>query len=605
MLQTQPYFTAFTIDGTDAAETITFTDTSTRVNAGEGVNTITGTSGNNYIISGGGADTIAVTSGHNTILAGAGANTITATLGNNVITSGDGADTITVTSGNNTINAGGGANTIVATSGINEINTGDGADTITTGGVAGGGNTINAGDGANTITSGAGDDTITGGSGADTISAGDGNNVVTAGNGANTVTTGSGNDIVYSGVDTDTITTGAGDDVIHIKGGTDTIAAGAGNDTLIVDFSSATGAVSINTLAGNAAAGYAGNISGLGIATFAGVENFEITSGDFNDTITTGDGNDVVHAGAGNDIVNLGGGDDEAIYTLASNYGATDVYLGGAGNDTLTLEFTADEWNNNTLVQSEIARYQAHLVDDSSDEFHFVSGLTVSEFENLSVRIGDGDAVDMTVAPVDDVPYGNLLALAFMNIDGEAGYNPESGDLLIASIEDTNGDSRISAGDIFRTGVYPLSTTDLESRANFEIQESILASASHHGSRADGKLTSGESFLFNTHVETSEHIGYYGSITFISERFSLQEYIEKGYNSISLIDEFGTNPIRDGSDIIEWAIDEWAMDQAFIYSRGGSDANNFPLLETQKYTNDTSSGLESIGDSQFLDVWLA
>jgi Ca2+-binding RTX toxin-like protein len=470
MLQTQPYFTAFTIDGTDAAETITFTDTSTLVNAGEGVNTISGTSGNNYIISGGGADTIVVTSGHNTILAGAGANTITATLGNNVITSGDGADTITVTSGNNIINAGGGANTIVATSGINEINTGDGADTITTGGLAYGGNTlnagegpneaegpyigegpneaegpytgegpneaegpyigegpneaegntINAGDGANTVTSGAGNDKITSGSGADTISAGDGDNVVKASNGANTVTTGAGNDVVYTGVDADTIATGAGDDVIIIKGGADTIAAGAGNDTLIADFSFATDAVSINTLAGTATAGYAGNISGLGIATFAGVENFEITSGDFNDTITTGDGADVVHAGAGDDTVNLAGGDDEAIYTLASNYGATDVYLGGAGNDTLTLEFTADEWNNNPLVQSEIARYQAHLVDDSSDEFHFVSGLTVSEFENLSVRIGEGDATDLGVAPVDEVPAEGNPAVDELS----AGGNP-------------------------------------------------------------------------------------------------------------------------------------------------------------------------------------
>ena len=446
MLQTQPYFTAFTIDGTDAAETITFTDTSTLVNAGEGVNMITGTSGNNYIISGGGADTIAVTSGHNTILAGAGANTITVTLGNNVITSGDGADTITVTSGNNIINAGGGANTIVATSGINEINTGDGADTITTGGLAYGGNTlnagegpneaegpytgegpneaegntINAGDGANTVTSGAGNDKITSGSGADTISAGDSDNVVEASNGANTVTTGAGNDEVYTGVDADTIATGAGDDVIIIKGGADTIAAGAGNDTLIADFSFATDAVSINTLAGTATAGYAGNISGLGIATFAGVENFEITSGNFNDTITTGDGADVVHAGAGDDTVNLAGGDDEAIYTLASNYGATDVYLGGAGNDTLTLEFTADEWNNNPLVQSEIARYQAHLVDDSSDEFHFVSGLTVSEFENLSIRIGEGDATDLGVAPVDEVPAEGNPAVDELS----AGGNP-------------------------------------------------------------------------------------------------------------------------------------------------------------------------------------
>jgi Ca2+-binding RTX toxin-like protein len=429
MSETHPYDTIATLNGTDAADTITFTATSTTVNAGEGVNTITGTSGDNHIISFGGADTISLTSGRNTILAGEGANTITATLGNNVISSGDGADTITVTSGNNTINAGGGANTIVATSGINVINTGGGADTITTGGVAGGGNTINAGDGANTITTGAGDDTITGGNGADTITTGAGNDVVHAGDGANTVTTGAGNDIVYSGVDTDTITTGAGDDEIHIKGGTDTIAAGAGNDTLIADFSAATGAVSINTLAGNVDAGYAGNISGLGIATFAGVENFEITSGGFDDVITTGDGTDVVHAGGGSDIVNLAGGDDEAIYTMGANVGASDVYKGGDGVDTLTLEFTEDEWLNGQFVQTDIANYlefqEANTGGANSALFQFTAfDLSVSEFEALNVIV-DGVALDPTNdAPiaVDDTLNGPPSVLF---IDDDRGLNGE------------------------------------------------------------------------------------------------------------------------------------------------------------------------------------
>ncbi|SIS90839.1 beta strand repeat-containing protein [Neptunomonas antarctica] len=367
-----------TINGTAAADTVTFTAASTTVNAGEGANTITGTSGNN------------------------------------VISAGDGADTITVTSGNNTINAGAGANTIVATSGINEITTGDGADTITTGGLAGGGNTINAGGGANTITTGAGDDTVTGGSGVDTVTTGAGDDVVHAGNGANTITTGAGSDTVYSGVDIDTITTGAGDDTIHILGGTDTIAAGADNDTLIANLSLATSAVSLNALAGTAATGYAGNLSGLGIATFAGVENFEITSGDFNDTITTGDGTDVVHAGAGDDTINLAGGADEAIYTMADNAGATDVYQGGAGVDTLTLEFTAAEWLS-AGVQADIARYQVFLADQAGNAsgeadsavFQFQAfGLDASEFEALSVIV-DGVELD----PSDYAPSNYVFAL--------------------------------------------------------------------------------------------------------------------------------------------------------------------------------------------------
>jgi Ca2+-binding RTX toxin-like protein len=387
--------TIATINGTDAADTITFTDTSTTVNAGEG------------------------------------ANTITATLGNNEITSGDGADTITVTSGNNTINAGGGANTITATSGVNVINTGDGADTITTGGVAGGGNTINAGDGANTITTGAGDDTVTGGNGVDTVTTGAGNDVVYGGNGANTITTGAGNDIVYTGIDIDTITTGAGDDTIHISGGTDTITAGADNDTLIADLSSATGAVSINALAGNVAAGYAGNISGLGIATFAGVENFEITSGDSDDTITTGDGTDIIRSGAGSDTVNLADGNDEAIYTMAANDGATDVYQGGAGVDTLTLEFTEDEWLS-AGVQADIANYIAFQAANTggvnSAAFQFTAfDLSVSDFEALNV------VVDGVALPVAESDTAQLLPGGSVTLDVLANDSDVAGDHLTIS----------------------------------------------------------------------------------------------------------------------------------------------------------------------------
>jgi VCBS repeat-containing protein len=221
------------------------------------------------------------------------------------------------------------------------------------------------------------------------------------GNGINTVTTGAGNDTVYSGVDADTITTGTGDDTIAVKGGIDTITAGAGNDTLIADFSLATSAVSINALAGTAAAGYAGNISGLGIATFGGVENFKITSGSFNDTITTGGGADVVRSGAGSDAVNLAGGNDEAIYTMASNEGAINVYQGGAGVDTLTLELTETEWLS-AAVQADIAGYQAHLASESSDPFVFASGLKASEFEALNVIV-DGVALDPNSTTVNDV----------------------------------------------------------------------------------------------------------------------------------------------------------------------------------------------------------
>ena len=222
-----------TIDGTPGVDTITFTSSNTKVNAGEGANTIKGTSGDNLIIAGDGIDTITVTSGNNTIEAGGGANTITATKGNNTITSGIGADTITVTSGNNTIEAGDGANTITATEGNNTITSGIGADTIT---VTSGNNTIEAGDGANTIVATSGVNTINTGVGADNIKtgglAGRGNSI-NAGDGDNIINTGAGDDTVTSGNNADTINTGGGDDVINAGGGNDKMTGGTGSDDFI------------------------------------------------------------------------------------------------------------------------------------------------------------------------------------------------------------------------------------------------------------------------------------------------------------------------------------------------------------------------------------
>jgi Ca2+-binding RTX toxin-like protein len=301
-----------------------------------GANAVYGGAGNNYVKTGIGADTVNLTSGNNIIISDAGANTITVTGGDNFISTGLGADNITATDGDNFINAGDGANAITVTSGNNIIVTGEGADSITTAGLAhtfvnghrksNTVNIINAGDGANTITTGMGDDHITGGIHADTITSGAGNDTVFASDGANTITTGAGNDVIHTGKDVDTVSAGTGDDEIHIYGGTDTISAGTGNDTLFVHFEDAKQAVSINALTGDASVetGYSGNISGFGVASFLGVNNFNITSGEVADTITTGAGADVINGGAGADVINGGAG--------------VDILTGGAGADTFVFD---------------------------------------------------------------------------------------------------------------------------------------------------------------------------------------------------------------------------------------------------------------------------
>jgi len=420
------------INGTDAADTIVVTTGDFTINAGGGANTITATSGNNIINSGDGVDTITVTSGNNTINAGGGANTITSTSGINIITTGDGVDTITAGAGGNTVNAGAGANTITTGAGDDTITSGDGVDTITAGN---GNNVVDAGNGFNTITTGAGNDTVTAGDDIDVIVTGAGDDVVYAGNGVNTVTTGPGNDTVFSGVDNDNLTAGPGDDKIYITGGTDTIVAGPGTDTLIVDFSAATGAVTNSALTGNLSSGYAGNITGIGVATFTSVENFDITTGSFNDVITTGDGNDIIRSSAGDDLAILGGGNDEAVYAMAENTGATDVYQGGSGIDTLRLVFTYAEWSD-PLVQADVVNYlafQAAHTDPITGEadsavYQFTTfDLSASEFEELAVTVLPENVVifDLVQGVSSDhsnrIFDANLSYTIYIRVDSDSG----------------------------------------------------------------------------------------------------------------------------------------------------------------------------------------
>jgi Ca2+-binding RTX toxin-like protein len=323
-----------------------------RILSGDGASTIVTTGGDNVIIGGNGIDTILVGDGADIILAGDGANTITGTGGDKHILTGIGIDTVTLGDGNNQIVTGEGASTIAATHGDNVVCTGAGVDTITLGD---GDNLVDAGDGANTVAIGGGSNAVWGGSGIDTITVGlagtVGNNYVDGGGGpANTLTTGGGNDTVVSGLGVDTITTGGGDDLILVYGAADVIDAGAGEDTLVVDYSLATTDVTNTISSGSVAAGYAGTLAGMGAASFAGVENFDITSGSGNDNITGGDGDDIIDTGTGDDVVNAGGGSDY----IYGNGG--DTIHGGEGgptdSDTLNLGFGNEA--NTTIIYNEL-----------------------------------------------------------------------------------------------------------------------------------------------------------------------------------------------------------------------------------------------------------
>ncbi len=243
--------------------------------AGTAAFTINDAPDGNSIVGNNGNDIIRVSGGVDAVVGGSG------TADRLIVDYSAATGAVTGDSTSNFTEAGSGGRSVTITAGTIEnftVLTGSGADTIT---VGDGVNTVNVGDGANTVTAGNGPNTITGGNGADTFTAGNGGNFLDGGNGTNTLTTGSGNDTVLSGTGADTIVTNAGADTIMVDGGADSVDAGSGVDRLIVDYSAQTTAVTLTLSSGSPSAGYTGNAADLSgdVVSFAGVENFSISSG--------------------------------------------------------------------------------------------------------------------------------------------------------------------------------------------------------------------------------------------------------------------------------------------------------------------------------------
>ncbi len=99
-------------------------------------------------------------------------------------------------------------------------------------------------------------------------------------------------------------------------------------------------------------------------------------------------------------------------------------------------------------------------------------------------------------------PPDGVLAIAYVNVDGIAGYD-ESADVLIAKLVDTNADGIVSVGDTITTGQYPL---DFDATAvgnftstNHEVTE-VIDSTRGLVWVANGYLPNREHFLFSSAV---------------------------------------------------------------------------------------------------------
>jgi VCBS repeat-containing protein len=193
---------------------------------------------------------------------------------------------------------------------------------------------------------------------------------ITAGSGSDNFSTASGNDIVNLGL---------GDDFVNIGSGNDTGDGEAGSDGISADLSSATTTISWN-LQSNLYAGPIGSFT-----------NFEYFG-----TLVTGSGNDVVTTTsvAKGETISLGAGDDRA--TVVNGGDAVD---GGAGNDTLVIDWSAGTFNANVNGGP-----TANMAGGFNGGFSDYAGRSVSysQIENFYILTGSG-ADNLTTASGNDV----------------------------------------------------------------------------------------------------------------------------------------------------------------------------------------------------------
>ncbi|HEX8449633.1 MAG TPA: calcium-binding protein, partial [Allosphingosinicella sp.] len=207
------------------------------------------------------------------------------------------------------------------------------------------------------------------------------------------------------------VTGGAGDDVLNGGGGfgdnlegnggddrfvVDQVAAlwaygGSGSDTLVIKQGSALGAVTMTLSAGSE--GYSGRLrdSGSLDVNFDNIENFDLTTGAFDDSVLTGAGGDRLILNGGNDRAEAGGGSD-----FVDGGDGSDFLAGGEGDDSLFGGSSADELRGgagNDLLDGGVG--DDSMAGGTGDDVYVVD----SAGDSIDEAAGDGtDEVRTTLA---------------------------------------------------------------------------------------------------------------------------------------------------------------------------------------------------------------
>lgn len=251
-----------------------------------------------------------------------------------------------------------------------------------------------------------------------------------------------GNDLLYGGNGDDTyiIKTGEGVDQIFDTSGTDKIKFGTGittgtltyfseGDDLLIKHNGTTlvrlvdhlyNANNIETIqfSDNSTL----SLKDVFIRTLKGTEGADtitashgaiqdvINGNGGNDAIYGYGGNDKVNGGAGNDTVYAHEGDDKAVYVYGENIGATDLYYGGTGSDTLELHFKLSDMTQD--INDDLAAYYTYITNPTNINLNAATGaeyvfsefgLTAGRFETVKVFV---DGVEYDASNVGNIITG-------------------------------------------------------------------------------------------------------------------------------------------------------------------------------------------------------
>lgn len=256
-----------------------------------------------------------------------------------------------------------------------------------------------------------------------------------------------------------------GADVIHAVDGDDVITGGQGDDDI-------DGGTGFDT------AVFSGSFSDY-VITMKGTGNDKVTVAD---TVANRDGTDSLKKVEALQFSNVTIRLDQNNAPVAQN----DTASGNEDTPITTgnvLSNDADFEGNSLSITGNSQGANGSVVYNNDGTFTYTPNLDFNGKDSFTYTVSDGSlsstaTVNLTVNAVNDAPA--LLAVAYINYDGIAGYDP-SADTLIAGLFDTNGDGIVSPGDTLRTDFYPLNF-NASLLGEFTVKDHIVSSGDSDGS---------------------------------------------------------------------------------------------------------------------------